>query len=115
LAAPSSAVLRLDEGRTANSTLLARYIDQRRQERASNASINRELACLKRMYRLASLANPPRVLRIPKFPHLHEDNVRQGFLTADQYANLVVHCDELWLRALVETAVTFGWRVGELL
>lgn len=24
-------------------------------------------------------------------------------------------CDELWLRALVETAVTYGWRVGELL
>jgi integrase len=98
-----------------NSSLLMRYIDQRQQEHASNASINRELACLKRAYRLAALANPPRVLRIPKFPHLHEDNVRQGFLTADQYTNLVAHCDELWLRALVETAVTYGWRVGELL
>jgi integrase len=98
-----------------NSTLLIRYIDRRQQEYAGNATINRELACLKRMYRLASLANPPRVLKVPKFPHLQEDNVRQGFLTADQCADLVAHCDELWLRALVETAVTYGWRVGELL
>ena len=51
----------------------------------------------------------------PEVPDLQEDNVRQGFLTADQYANLVAHCDELWLRALVVTAVTYGWRVGELL
>jgi len=98
-----------------SSTLLMQYIDHRQQEHASNASINRELACLKREYRLASLASPPRVLKIPKFPHLEEDNVRQGFLTADQHANLVAHCDELWLRALVETAATYGWRVGELL
>jgi hypothetical protein len=44
-----------------DSRLLARYIDKRREQHASNASINRELACLKRMYRLAYLLTPPRV------------------------------------------------------
>jgi integrase len=97
------------------STLLARYIDQRQQDGASNATINREMACLRRMYRLGYIASPPRVLRIPDIPQLREGNVRQGFITAEQYSNLVAHCPELWLRALLETACNYGWRVSELL
>jgi integrase len=98
-----------------DSRLLARYIDRRREEHASNATINRELACLKRMYRLACLSTPPRVQRVPHFPHLKETNVRQGFVTCEQYAELVAHCPELWLRAMLETAYQYGWRVSELL
>ena len=97
------------------SKLLARYVDQRQQEHASNATINREIACLKRMYRLGYVASPPRVLRIPAFPHLQENSPRQGFLTVDQFHKLVAHCPDLWLRALLETAYTYGWRVSELL
>ena len=98
-----------------DSRLLARYIDGRREEHASNATINRELACLKRMYRLAYLSTPPRVESVPHFPHLKETNVRQGFVTPEQYAELVAHCPELWLRAMLETAYHYGWRVSELL
>jgi integrase len=97
------------------STLLAQYIDQRQQEHASNATINREMACLKRMYRLGYLSTPPKVLRVPNIPRLQENNARQGFFTAEQYANLVAHCPDLWLRALLETAYNYGWRVSELL
>ena len=89
-----------------DSRLLARYIDGRREEHASNATINRELACLKRMYRLAYLSTPPRVPSVPHFPHLTETNVRQGFVTPDQFAKLVAHCPDLWLRAMLETAIT---------
>jgi integrase len=98
-----------------DSRLLAQYIDGRREEHASNATINRELACLKRMYRLAYLSTPPRVPSVPHFPHLKENNVRQGFLTAEQYASLVAHCSDLWLRGMLETAHNYGWRVSELL
>jgi integrase len=98
-----------------DSRLLASYIDERREEQASNATINRELACLKRMYRLAYLLTPPRVASVPHFPHLKETNVRQGFVTPEQYRKLVVHCPDLWLRALLETAYNYGWRVSELL
>jgi integrase len=98
-----------------DSRLLAQYIDGRREEHASNATINRELACLKRMYRLAYLSTPPRVPSVPHFPHLKENNVRQGFLTAEQYASLVAHCSDLWLRGMRETAHNYGWRVSELL
>jgi integrase len=98
-----------------DSRLLARYIDRRREEQASNATINRELSCLKRMLRLAYQVSPPRVPRVPPFPHLKENNVRQGFVTPEQFARLVAHCPDLWLRAMLETAYVFGWRVSELL
>ncbi|MGA2859104.1 MAG: tyrosine-type recombinase/integrase [Candidatus Sulfotelmatobacter sp.] len=98
-----------------DSRLLARYIDERREEDASNATINRELACLKRMYRLAYFSTPPRVASVPDFPHLKETNVRQGFVTPAQYRKLVAHCHHLWLQAMLETAYNYGWRVSELL
>jgi integrase len=98
-----------------DSRQLECYVDSRREEHASNATINRELACLKRMYRLAYQASPPRVPRVPHFPHLKEDNARQGFVTPEQFAKLVAHCPDLWLRAMLETAYSYGWRVGELL
>jgi site-specific recombinase XerD len=75
-----------------SSTLIARYVDKRQQERAANATINRELAALKRMYHLANKATPPKVMRIPAFPHLAENNVRTGFLEDAQYEALSRAC-----------------------
>jgi integrase len=98
-----------------DSRLLERYIDSRREELATNATINRELACLKRMVRLACQATPPRVPSVPHFLHLKENNVRQGFVTPEQFARLVAICPDLWLRAMLETAYSYGWRVSELL
>jgi len=98
-----------------DSRLLERYVDRRQEEHASNATINRELACLKRMYRLAYQASPQRVPSVPHFPHVKENNVRQGFVTPEQFARLVAHCPDLWLRAMLETAYNYGWRVSELL
>jgi integrase len=98
-----------------DSRQLERYVDRRREEHASNATINRELACLKRMVRLAYQASPPRVPSVPHFPHLKENNVRQGFVTPEQFTELVANCKDLWLRAMLETAYSYGWRVSELL
>lgn len=97
------------------TNLLARYIDQRQQEKAKNATINRELAALKRMFRLGYQATPPKVNRVPKFPKLQENNARQGFLEDAQYSKLVSVISDLWLRALVEVGKTYGWRISELL
>jgi site-specific recombinase XerD len=92
---------------------VARYVDGRQQEGASNATINREVAALKRMFRLGQQSTPAKVIRMPYFPHLRENNVRKGFLEDSQYLALVKDAD-LWFRALVECGRTFGWRVSEL-
>jgi integrase len=97
-----------------STTLIARYVDARQQDGAKNATINRELAALKRMFRLGHQATPAKVQRMPAFPHLTENNVRKGFLDDTQYRTLV-DSTELWFRALVECGRTYGWRVSELL
>ena len=71
------------------SDLVARYVDGRRQEKASNATINREMAALKRMFRLGLQCTPPKVNRIPKFPKLAENNIRKGFLEDGQFEKLI--------------------------
>lgn len=96
------------------SSLIARYVDSRQQEGASNATVNRELAALKRMFRLGMFATPAKVLRLPAFPKLKENNVRTGFLEDSQFRKLV-EGSELWFRTLVECGRTYGWRVSELL
>jgi integrase len=97
-----------------SSDLLARYVDERQQQGAANATINRELAALKRMFRLGMGSTPPKVYRVPAFPHLQEDNIRTGFFEDAQYEKLV-EGSELWFRALVECGRTYGWRISELL
>jgi hypothetical protein len=82
------------------SELIARYVDSRQQKQAKNATINRELAVLKRMFRLGLQATPAKVLRMPAFPHLRENNVRKGFLE-DAKLHALLADAELWFRALV--------------
>lgn len=97
------------------SDLVSRYVDQRQRDGAKNATINRELACLKRMFHLGQQQSPPKVYRVPRFPKLAENNVRTGFLEDSQYRKLVEAVPELWFRAFVEVARTYGWRYSELL
>lgn len=96
------------------SDVLARYVDRRQEAGAQNATINRELAALKRMFSLGAKATPAKVLRMPAFPHLREDNIRQGFLEDGQYTKLVEHSPGLWFRAMLEVGRTYGWRSNEL-
>jgi integrase len=98
-----------------SSSSIACYVDARMQEGAQPASINRELAALKRMFRLGYYATPPKVFRLPAFPRLEENNVRTGFLEDDHYVKLTAEATELWLRAFIEVAHTYGWRKRELL
>jgi integrase len=95
---------------------LSQYIERRQREGAANATINRELAALKRMFSLG--VQTGKIPRMPGFPdRLTEDNIRTGFLEDKRYVALGRACGEvgLWLRAMFEVGYTFGWRVGELL
>lgn len=97
------------------SSTIAKYVDERMSQGAENATINRELAALKRMFRLGYFATPAKVFRLPAFPRLEENNTRSGFLEDEQYQRLAEAASELWLRAFVEASFTYGWRKRELL
>ncbi len=93
---------------------LEQYVDSRLVEKASNATINRELSALKTAFRIGRKKQPG--LRVPvDFPHLTENNVRAGFVEDGQYDRLTENCSEPWLRLFLEIAYTFAWRKSEIL
>ena len=93
---------------------LNRYVDWCRDEAGlSNATINRDLAALRRAFRLAVEAR--QIPSVPKFPRPKEAPPRSGFVEQPQYAALAREATELWLRALLAVAYTFGCHKQELL
>jgi integrase len=92
---------------------LKRYVSTRRDAQAADATINRELAIVRRAFTLGAASDPPKVNRIIKIPRLREDNVRCGFLEHDQYIKLR---NELppHARLLLVIGYHTGIRSGEL-
>jgi integrase len=102
----SLAIRKLTRGR------IDAYIRDRRKQGAANATINRELALIRRALTLGRQAGLIRLdLHIPR---LVEENVRQGFLTHDQYLKLKAQLPS-HLQALFVVAYHVGGRRGELL
>lgn len=94
---------------------LNKYIERRNTQGAENATINRELAALKRMFSLAYRSTPRKVYQVPLFPRLRENAPRKGFVEGKEYRQLCERCTEHWLRAMLALAYTFGFRKSELL
>jgi integrase len=93
------------------------YVTQRLAEKAAPATINRELALLKRCYRLAVREGILKLSDVPFFPMLRECNVRKGFMPDSLYPDLARETAKggLYLRALFEIGLEYGWRKGELI
>lgn len=85
-----------------STDLVSRYIDKRQQDGASNATINRELAVLKRAFHLGRQCTPPKVQNVPYFKMLKENNTRKGFLEPAQYDKLACARYGLWMRTAFE-------------
>jgi len=83
------------------------YIDLR-MKHAANATINRELALLRRMLKLGKCP-------IPDVENLPENNVRTNFVEDKQFDLLAGAAPELWLRAYLELAYHSGWRKQEMI
>lgn len=83
----------------------------RQREAAANASINRELAALKRMFRLA--VQDGRLSTMPYIPTLDEDNARQGFIDHGAFIALRDNLPE-YLRDPITFLYLSGWRLGEM-
>jgi len=86
----------------------------RREEGAANGTINRELACLKRMFKLAVQSTPAKVARIPHIPMLEEHNVRSGFFSHEEYLAVRAGLPD-YAQVAVSIAYYTGLRIGEVL
>ena len=95
------------------SAQVRQYVAQRRSGGASDATINRELAIVRRGFRLGAQEDPPLVQRQPAISMLAKDNVRQGFLEQDQYERLLEELPAS-LKALFVCGYNTGARKNEL-
>jgi len=95
---------------TLTSADIADYVSRRKAAGAANATINRELAVIKRAFSLAW-----RAYRLPG-PHiamLAEDNTRSGFLDRAQLEALCRHLPA-FLIPVARFAFLTGWRISEI-
>jgi integrase len=96
------------------SDTVRRYVAERQKTTAANGTINRELALLKRSFKLGCISTPPRVGRVPHISLLKENNVRKGFF---EYADYIAILDALpvEVRPIVSFAYFTGCRRREVL
>jgi integrase len=88
------------------------YVAHRQAQQVRNGTINRELAVLTKMFRLAY--EHGKLFRLPVIRKLKEAPPRSGFLEPAQFATVCRHLPDD-LRAAVSIGYAFGWRVQEVL
>jgi integrase len=93
---------------------LKQYRNKRKADGVTESTCNRELSILRIALNLGRKCTPPKVLTIPFFPMVREENARQGFLSDQQYAKLRDALPD-YLKPLFVTAYHTGVRLGELL
>jgi integrase len=86
---------------------LQTYMTKRLEGEAAPATVNRELDCLHRMMILGQHHTPSKIIFIPHFPRLAEDNVREGFCEHDAYL-----CIRGAAPYHIQIAATIGYYAG---
>ena len=90
------------------------YIQERQKNGVANATINRELAALKRMLNLGASHEPPLVERVLHIPMLKESNPRSGFFELEEFRALRDALPD-FLKGIVTFGYKTGWRINEIL
>jgi integrase len=90
------------------------YIAKRLDAGPTNATVNRELAALRRMLKLGARCTPPKVDRVPHIPDLAENNVRKGFFEHEEYLRLHKELPS-YLKPVLTFGYMVGWRKSEVL
>jgi integrase len=88
------------------------FICDRQKNGAANGTINRSLALLRRMFRIAVADRKLR--EVPHFPMLKEASPRKGFLEHADYQKLRQELPE-YLRPVLAIGYYTGMRLGEIL
>lgn len=96
-----------------DSRVIAEYIRKRQIEsKASNASVNRELAIIKRAFRLGERSGA--VSHVPYIEMLPEDNVREGYFSSEAFLSIAANACEL-VADIAAVAYVTGWRIQSIL
>jgi integrase len=82
------------------------------EQKAKPATVNRELAAMRRAFRLARRGGE--LISIPDVPMLRENNTRTGFFERDQFDAILKHLPT-YLHPLLEFMYVTGWRKAEVL
>lgn len=93
---------------------LEQYMADRLAAKARHATINRELALLRRAYRFGFEVRPRLVSDIPSFPTKLAESARTGFIEDAACEKLLAAVEEPGLRALCLCAYRLGFRKSEL-
>jgi integrase len=110
-------LLRYFRGKTMSSISSASiedYIHYRKASGVSNSTINRELACLKRMYNLAIRWKEVRINPVTEIDFLEEPPGRTRFLSLKEAKRLIEKASEP-IKPIIITALNTGMRLGEIL
>jgi integrase len=94
-----------------DTTQITEYVSERQAAGAANATINRELSALKRMFSIQIKAG--KLVSKPYIEMLEEDNARQGFLDHGGFLNLRDNLPD-HLKDPVMFLYKSGWRVSEM-
>lgn len=97
-----------------DTSKIQQYMERRLSEGCANATVNRELAAIKRIFNLATRCTPPKVAQKPYVAMLKENNVRKGFIEYDEYLALF-EALPLHLKPVLQFAYATGWRKSEIL
>jgi integrase len=99
-----------------SSGAIEAYKSKRLGDGKAKATINRELACLRRAYRLASQSRPPLISanRVPTINLYPENNVRQGLVSPEDYLALLARLPDP-INDAVTLGYLSGWRRAEVL
>jgi integrase len=87
------------------------YVLHRQEDGVALATIQRELATLRRAFNIAVRAG--RLTHTPPFPTLSIDNARQGFLDGKDLERVIAQLPT-YLQPVVRFAAWTGWRKGEI-
>lgn len=102
--------------RECTSARVLEFSDLRRKA-SPPATVNRELAVLKRAFSVGFELGMIRHSDIPAIKFLPEKNARQGFIENAEYTKIMEAAkpEGPWALAWLEMASTYGWRRGEML
>lgn len=96
-----------------DTPMIEGYIEKRRGKGAKNATVNRELAALKRAFNIGARQTPPKVSMVPYIPMLKESNTRKGFFEHGEFLAIRDALPE-YLKGYVTFSYYKGWRKEEV-